>query len=128
MDSTRKARIDKCKKSLLMYLENIGSWGAPFVEQNLTLVRSERGMMETLFQDLRYGLRMAWKSPAFTAVAVITLALGIGANTAVFSVVNGVLLNPLPFPQADQLVALGENKANFENGSISYPNFYDWQG
>jgi len=111
-----------------MYLENIGSWGAPFVEQNLTLVRSERGMMETLFQDLRYGLRMAWKSPAFTAVAVITLALGIGANTAVFSVVNGVLLNPLPFPQADQLVALGENKANFENGSISYPNFYDWQG
>ena len=84
-------------------------------------------MMETLFQDLRYGLRMALKSPAFTAVAVITLALGIGANTAVFSIVNGVLLNPLPFPQADQLVALGENKANFENGSISYPNFYDWQ-
>jgi predicted permease len=83
--------------------------------------------METLFHDLRYGVRMALKSPAFTAVAAITLALGIGANTAVFSIVNGVLLNPLPFPQADQLVALGENKANFENGSISYPNFRDWQ-
>lgn len=83
--------------------------------------------METLFQDLRYGVRVALKSPAFTAVAIITLALGIGANTAVFSIVNGVLLNPLPFPQADQLVALGENKANFENGSISYPNFRDWQ-
>ena len=83
--------------------------------------------METLFQDLRYGVRMALKSPAFTAVAVITLALGIGANTAVFSIVNGVLLNPLPFPRADLLVALGENKANFENGSISYPNFRDWQ-
>jgi predicted permease len=83
--------------------------------------------METVFHDLRYGVRMALKSPAFATVAVITLALGIGANTAVFSIVNGVLLNPLPFPQADQLVALGENKANFENGSISYPNFRDWQ-
>src|SRR5262249_54073601 len=49
------------------------------------------------------------------------------ANTAVFSIVNGVLLNPLPFPHSDQLVALGENKPNFENGSISYPNFFDWQ-
>jgi predicted permease len=83
--------------------------------------------VETLFQDLRYGVRTALKSPAFTAVAVITLALGIGANTGVFSIVNGVLLNPLPFPQADRLVALGENKANFQNGSISYPNFRDWQ-
>ena len=83
--------------------------------------------MERILRDLRYGMRMARKSRAFTAVAVITLALGIGANTAVFSIVNGVLLNPLPFPQSDELVALGENKANFENGSISYPNFRDWQ-
>jgi len=83
--------------------------------------------METLFQDLRYGVRMALKSPGFTAVALITIALGIGANTAVFSIVNGVLLNPLPFPQADQLIALGENKANFENGSISFANFRDWR-
>src|SRR5215467_13305516 len=83
--------------------------------------------METLFQDLRYGIRTALKSRGFTAVAVITLALGIGANTAVFSIVNGVLLNPLSFPHADQLVALGENKPNFDNGSISYPNFHDWK-
>jgi predicted permease len=83
--------------------------------------------MGTLFQDLRYGFRMLLRSPGFTVVAIITLALGIGANTALFSVINGVLLSPLPFPEADRLVTLHENKPNFEGGSISYPNFRDWQ-
>ena len=82
---------------------------------------------QTLLQDLRYGLRMLAKSPSFTAIAVLTLALGIGANTVLFSVVNGVLLNALPFPAPDGLVALFTNRIHFERASISYPNFLDWQ-
>jgi putative ABC transport system permease protein len=79
-----------------------------------------------LWQDVRYGARMLRKNPGFTTVAVITLALGIGANTALFSIVNGVLLNPLPYPDPDRLVAVDASKPNFPRGSISYPNFLDW--
>ncbi|MGD0631272.1 MAG: ABC transporter permease [Terracidiphilus sp.] len=83
--------------------------------------------LETLIQDTRYALRMMVRNPAFAAVAVLTLAIGIGANTALFSIVNTVLLNPLPYPHPDELVSVHESKANFDQGSISYPNFLDWQ-
>lgn len=87
------------------------------------------GFMETLQQDLRYGARMLLKNPGFTLVVLLTLGLGIGANTAIFSVINAVMLRQLPFPNAARLVRL--NESNPERGwltfSVSQPNFLDWR-
>jgi predicted permease len=83
--------------------------------------------MKNLLHDVRYGFRVLAKSPGFTAIAILTLALGIGANTALFSVVNGVLLNPLPFPNPDQLFALYSKTDTFNQSSVTYLNFLDWQ-
>ena|SRR5579872_1401910 len=85
--------------------------------------------METLLQDFRYGLRMLRKSPGFTAVAVITLALGIGANTVTFSTVNGMLLRPFVFPELSRVLAIWETapKQNIERASAAAANFRDWE-
>ena len=83
--------------------------------------------MNTLLQDILFGLRMLLKSPSISIVATIALALGIGANTAIFSVVNAVLLRPLPFPDSDSLVSVFETdtQRGQQRGSHSYPNFFD---
>src|SRR6266481_2070263 len=85
--------------------------------------------MDSLVQDLRYAFRVLHKSPGFTAIALVTLALGIGANTAVFSVVNAVLLRPLPYQDAGRLMALYEKRPaeNRVRNPISLPDFLDWQ-
>src|ERR1041385_7234817 len=83
--------------------------------------------MAALTQDLLHGIRMLRKSPGVAAISILTLTLGIGANTALFSVVNGVLLNPLPYPHSEQLVSVFEKRPGDDHSPPVYLNFLDWR-
>src|SRR5229473_2513989 len=99
------------------------------LEQTKENYRDQRGLpfVETLLQDIRFGLRMLAKSPGFSVVAILTLALGIGANTAIFSVVKAVLLRPLPFKDPARLVRVNESVDKGGRSPVAYPNYLDWR-
>ena len=100
-------------------------------EQSKEECRSARGvgLVENILRDVSYSVRVLLKNYAFTIVVILTLALGIGANTAIFSFANGILLRPLPYPQSDRLAVLDETalKRGIDSMSVSYPNFLDWR-
>ena len=99
------------------------------IESTKEACREQRGVpwLENLVQDVRFGARQLRKNPGFTAVTVLTLALGIGANTAIFSVVNVLLLRPLPYPNSDHLVMLSINSKGGDGGDTDFPTFVDWR-
>jgi predicted permease len=105
------------------------SFGNPVRSTELGYDVRGGGWLEDVWQDLRYGARMLMKRPGFTLIAVITLALGIGANTTIFSVINSLLLKPIPFPDADRLALVWQTQANDPKSRdiVSAPNYQDWQ-
>src|SRR5262245_60480967 len=99
------------------------------VEQVKESYRDRRSLavVDSALRDLRYALRMLSRNPGFTAVAVLTLSLGIGANTAIYSMLEGVVLAPLPYSDAERLVAALQPRPDNPRGSVSGPDFQDWR-
>jgi len=99
------------------------------LEVSKEIIRSGgwESLVETCWQDLCYGLRMLRKNPGVTSTVVLTLALGIGVNTAMFSLLNGWLLRPLPVPSPEQIAVLASQQKEGSNGNFSYPDFLDFQ-
>ena len=112
---------DEARRSAAKSFGNLGSI------RDLAYEVKGGGFMETFWQDVRFSARMLMKHPGFALIAVFTITLGIGANTAIFSIVNAVLLRPFPYQQPEQLVMVGESTGGGGRNAVSYPNFVDWQ-
>jgi len=126
-EQARQAAADRFGDAGRVWLECREADG--LADERIVAHRKGDGLMRTLLWDIRYAFRMMRKAPSFTAVVILTLALGIGANTAIFSVIRGVLLRPLPWPGADRIVRVWESNPTrgFPIFSVAPPNFTDWR-
>src|SRR5262249_3525341 len=129
LDEAMRDRIERGESPDEARVNALREFGNVGLVKEVTRAMWGWATLKQVAQDLRFGLRMLWKNPGFSLVAILTLALGIGTNTAIFSVVNGVLLRPLPFPGSERLVYFeGLNpERGISDGAVSLPDYLDWQ-